>query len=131
MSNLAALLKAQGRLDEAEELYRAALESRRALLGGSHPSVLRSASSLSALLRARGRGEDAAEPPTRPEARLRRRDGPHRSMRRSVSSAGALPAADGTLVAEGGGCAGCSAANTGATSDNERHGAPQERGLRL
>lgn len=54
MSELAALLQEQGKLSEAEELYRSALDARTGALGAEHPSVGLSASNLSSVLRDQG-----------------------------------------------------------------------------
>ena len=61
INNLALLLKTQGKLGEAEPLYREALDGRRRTLGDSHPSTLTSINNLAGLLQAQGKlGE--AEP---------------------------------------------------------------------
>jgi len=46
MSNFAMLLKAQGKLDEAEPLYRDDLAACKDTLGDKHPSTLTSVSAL-------------------------------------------------------------------------------------
>ena len=50
MNNLAMLLKAQGKLDEARPLYEQALEGYRRTLGSSHPHTLSSMWNLATLL---------------------------------------------------------------------------------
>jgi hypothetical protein len=50
VSNLASLLEAQGKLTEAEPLFRRALEGRERQLGAAHPDTLSSASALASLL---------------------------------------------------------------------------------
>ena len=55
MNNLALLLQAQGKLDEAKPLYVETLEARGATLGPKHPSTLTSMSNLAALLLAQGK----------------------------------------------------------------------------
>ncbi|KAJ1639406.1 hypothetical protein T492DRAFT_1117215 [Pavlovales sp. CCMP2436] len=55
VNNLAALLKAQGKLAEAEPLFRRALEGREKQLGASHPDILTSVSSLASLLQVQGK----------------------------------------------------------------------------
>ena len=61
INNLGSLLEAQGKLDEAEPLYREALAGRRAALGDTHPSTLGSINNLGLLLQAQGK-RDEAEP---------------------------------------------------------------------
>jgi tetratricopeptide (TPR) repeat protein len=61
INNLANLLKGQGKLSDAEPLYREALAGRRRTLGDEHPSTLSSINNLAILLKGQGRlGE--AEP---------------------------------------------------------------------
>ena len=50
MGNLAGLLKAQGKLDEAEPLYRESLAAKKETLGDKHPSTLTSVSALVGLV---------------------------------------------------------------------------------
>ncbi len=57
--NLGHVLNRQGRLDEAEPLFRESVEGRRQSFGVEHPSTLYATSSLAALLRARGRLDEA------------------------------------------------------------------------
>ena len=59
LNNLGNVLRAQGRLREAEPLLREALEKRRRVLGEEHPSTLRSINSLGVLLQAQGRLREA------------------------------------------------------------------------
>ena len=47
-------LQAQGKFDEAEPLYREALEAQRGTLGDRNPDTLSSINNLSALLQAKG-----------------------------------------------------------------------------
>jgi tetratricopeptide (TPR) repeat protein len=61
LNQTASYLQAQGRYDEAEPLYRQALELRRELLGERHPDVATSLNNLAGLYRAQGR-YDEAEP---------------------------------------------------------------------
>ncbi|HEX2095280.1 MAG TPA: tetratricopeptide repeat protein [Longimicrobiaceae bacterium] len=56
---LARLLRARGRLDEAESLYRRALEGSGRVLGPEHPDTLTSVSNLALLLWERGRPDEA------------------------------------------------------------------------
>ena len=58
---VALLLRARGKLDEAEPLLREALAARREALGDTHPSTLVSINNLGDLLQARG-ALDEAEP---------------------------------------------------------------------
>ena len=61
INNMALLLQDQGKLGEAEPLYREALDGRRRTLGDSHPDTLTSINNLESLLQAQGKlGE--AEP---------------------------------------------------------------------
>ncbi|CAE7273498.1 klc-2 [Symbiodinium natans] len=62
---------ARSRLEEAEPLYREALEARRSKLGDQHPDTLISINNLAALLEARGRLEEA-EPLYREALKARR-----------------------------------------------------------
>jgi tetratricopeptide (TPR) repeat protein len=59
LNNLAALYRAEGRYDEAEPLYREALERRRAVLGPIHPDTLTSLNNLAFLYEDRGRSREA------------------------------------------------------------------------
>ena len=61
INQVALLLKQQGKLDEAEPLYREALQGKRAKLGNDHPSTLNSINNLGMLLQAQGT-LDEAEP---------------------------------------------------------------------
>jgi tetratricopeptide (TPR) repeat protein len=61
LNNLAGLYRAQGRYDEAEPLYRQALELSRELLGERHPDVATSLNNLAYLYQSQGR-YDEAEP---------------------------------------------------------------------
>ncbi len=61
MNNLAFLYKAQGRLGEAEPLYKRALEARERTLGREHPDTLRSVNNLAALYFAQRNWGRAAE----------------------------------------------------------------------
>ena len=61
LDTLASELKAQGKYDEAEPLYREALEAQRETLGDRHPSTLTSIINLGALLQNKG-ALAAAEP---------------------------------------------------------------------
>jgi len=59
LNNLAGLYRAQGRYDEAEPLYRQALELRRELLGERHPQVATSLNNLAYLYESQGRYNEA------------------------------------------------------------------------
>jgi len=59
--NLATLRLDQGKLDEAEKLYRTALEARRRVLGEDHPDTLASMNSLGDLMRELHRHAEAEE----------------------------------------------------------------------
>ena len=61
LDTLATELKVQGKYDEAETLYREALEVARETLGSRHPNTLNSISNLGVLLKAKG-DLAAAEP---------------------------------------------------------------------
>jgi tetratricopeptide (TPR) repeat protein len=56
---MARLLQAQGKLSEAEPLYREALEARRRTLGDTHPSTLASISNMAVLLQDQGKLSEA------------------------------------------------------------------------
>ena len=60
LMNVARLLQAQGKLDEAEPLYREALEASRATLGDRHPDTLVSISNMASLLQDQGKVDEAA-----------------------------------------------------------------------
>jgi len=59
VNNLAGLYKAQGRLAEAEPLFKRALEARERVLGKEHPETLGSADNLAGLYEAQGRLAEA------------------------------------------------------------------------
>jgi eukaryotic-like serine/threonine-protein kinase len=59
ISMFARLLHAQGKLAEAEPLYRQALEARRRLLGNDHEETLESVNELAELLRDQGKPTEA------------------------------------------------------------------------
>jgi tetratricopeptide (TPR) repeat protein len=61
LNNLAGLLRAQGKYDEAEPLCRQSLEILRKVLGEEHPNFAGSLNNLAAVLRAQGK-YDEAEP---------------------------------------------------------------------
>ena len=65
VNNLGSLLKAQGKLDEAEPLYRRALQAREETLGQMHPRTKKSALGLYNLLAKTGRHDEAAQPRAR------------------------------------------------------------------
>jgi tetratricopeptide (TPR) repeat protein len=71
MSNLAVLLSSQGKLSEAEPLYRDALRCWRETLGETHPETLSSMNNLGNLLWQQGKLSDA-EPLYRDVLRCRR-----------------------------------------------------------
>ncbi len=57
--SLATLLQAQGKLGEAEPLFREALDGQRRTLGDSHPDTLLSINNLASLLQAQGKFSEA------------------------------------------------------------------------
>jgi hypothetical protein len=57
LNRLAAVLRHQGRYEEAEEMNRRALKGREKMLGKEHPDTLISVSSLASVLRQQGRYE--------------------------------------------------------------------------
>ena len=59
IDRVASLLKAQGKLGEAEPLYREALAARRETLGDRHPDTLASINNMAALLKALGKPGEA------------------------------------------------------------------------
>ncbi len=59
LGNLAALLQAQGKDDEAERLFTRALQIRETKLGPDHPDTANSLNNLAALLQAQGRYNEA------------------------------------------------------------------------
>jgi Flp pilus assembly protein TadD len=61
VNNLAQLLQARGKLDEAEPLFLRALQGKEEALGAKHPHTLTSVNNLAFLLKARGK-LDEAEP---------------------------------------------------------------------
>ncbi|CAM9786211.1 unnamed protein product, partial [Ectocarpus fasciculatus] len=102
-SELAGLLHEQGKLLEAEELYRSALDMRIAALGVEHPCVGLSASNLSGVLRDQGRRAEAtsimrasmnitASPPSLPQQQQQQR------LRSASFGAAAAPSARGDAV---------------------------------
>ena len=64
INTLANMLMDQGKLGEAEPLFRRALESRERTLGRDHYDTLASASNLAALLKAKGKMEEAVPAPS-------------------------------------------------------------------
>jgi tetratricopeptide (TPR) repeat protein len=72
LSNLAGVLRSQGKLAEAEPYLREALERRRRVQGDQHPDTLRAIRSFGLLLSAQGRLSDA-EPYFREALETRRR----------------------------------------------------------
>ena len=59
MNQVGRMLQEQGRLGEAEVVYRRALEGRERVLGADHPSTLISVNNLGELLYAQGKLEEA------------------------------------------------------------------------
>jgi len=59
LNNLASVLKRQGKLAEAEPLFREALEIEKKLLGNEHPTLAVSLRNLASLLRDQGRLDEA------------------------------------------------------------------------
>ena len=59
MSYLALVLRARGKLDEAEPLLRQVMDALRRVLGPEHPDTLASMSGLALVLQARGKLAEA------------------------------------------------------------------------
>ena len=59
VNNLAFLLVAQGKLGDAEQFYRRALDGREQVLGPTHPATLDSVNNLACLLQTLGKVEEA------------------------------------------------------------------------
>ena len=99
VNNLGSLLQSQGKLEEAEPLYRRGLESRERVLGEEHPDTLTSVNNLGILLRAQGKLEEA-EPLYRRglEGRERVLGGEHPSTLTSVNNLGGLLESQGKLA---------------------------------
>ncbi len=91
MNNLGMLLQDQGKLEEAEPLFREPLEARRETLGPRHPSTLASLNNLAMLLQDQGKLEEA-EPLLREVAEgFRETLGPqHRNTLNSEGNLGML-----------------------------------------
>ena len=99
MNNLAVLLEAQGKLEEAESLHREAVERYRRVLGNEHESTLRSINNLSVVLQKSGKL--AAAEPLRREALEGRRKSlgdDHPDTLRSINSMGGLLVAQGRIA---------------------------------
>ena len=97
---LASELKAQGKLDEAEPLYREGLEMDRGALGDRHPNTLFSISNLGTLLYAKG--DLAAAEPLQREALVGQREthgNRHQSTLISINGLGMLLYAKDDLAA--------------------------------
>ena len=88
--NLASLLKALGKLDEAEPLYRWALEARERTLGKEHPDTLTSVNNLALLLQDMGKLDGPSRCRRALEARERALGKEHPSTLRSVSNLASL-----------------------------------------
>jgi len=71
-NNLAMLFHDQGKLDEAEPLFREALEVRRRTLGDTHPNTLANINNLGLLLKDQGKLSEA-EPLLREDLEAQRR----------------------------------------------------------
>ena len=100
LDTLASELKALGKYDEAEPLFREALEMNRETLGNRHPSTLGSINNLGLLLVAKG-DLAAAEPLCREalEGKRETLGSQHRSALLAISCLGALLYAKGDLTA--------------------------------
>jgi len=98
LTSLPRLLKAQGKLDEAEPLLREALRARRETLGDRHPDTLVSINNLGSLLKAQGK-LDEAEPLLREALRARRETlgDRHPDTLVSINNLGSLLKAQGKL----------------------------------
>jgi tetratricopeptide (TPR) repeat protein len=59
LNNLAGLYRSQGKYEEAEPLYRSALEKRKRLLGEEHPDIAISQWNLGVLYQSQGRYSEA------------------------------------------------------------------------
>jgi non-specific serine/threonine protein kinase/serine/threonine-protein kinase len=103
--NLGTLLQAQGKLDDAEPLFREALEAQRRTLGDEHPHTLGTINNLGRLFQAQGK-LDAAEPLLREALETLRRtrgdEHPHtlvtiESLGRLLRDQGKLDAAEPLL----------------------------------
>jgi tetratricopeptide (TPR) repeat protein len=99
ISNLAGVLRMLGELEEAEALFREALDRRRRVLGEAHPHTLTSINNVGYVLQARGRLAEA-EPFYREALERRRRVlGPdHPDTVRSNNNVGSVLEAQGKLV---------------------------------
>ena len=98
MSNLGGLLEACGKLDEAEALYRRALEGMERVLGPDHSDTLTSVNNLGLLLQARGELAEAEVLCRRALEGRERVLGPdHSSTLSSVNNLGSLLKAGGKL----------------------------------
>ena len=60
MKNLALLLEQMGEVEEAEQMYRAALVGRREVLGPQHPHTIVTMEDFAGMLRNEGREDEAA-----------------------------------------------------------------------
>ena len=100
LSRLARELQVQGKYDEAEPLYREALEVRRETLGNRHQKTLAAINNLGALLLAKG-DLAAAEPLCREALEVRRETlgNRHQSTLTSINNLGTLLQAKGDLAA--------------------------------
>ena len=99
LGTLASELKVQGKFDEAEPLYREALEMRRETLGNRHPKTLASINNLGLLLLAKG--DLAAEPLCREALEVLRETlgNRHPNTLNSINSLGLLLLEKGDLAA--------------------------------
>ena len=92
-------LQAKGKYDEAEPLYREALEGRRETLGNRHQNTVASLSNLASLLREKG-DLTAAEPLSREALELNRETlGQHQNTFASINNLGLLLKVKGDLAA--------------------------------
>ena len=98
LNNLALVLRAQGRLSEAEPLAREALEMRRRALPAGHPDIATSLNNLAVLLEAQGKVNEA-EPLAREALEIRRRALPagHPDIAQSLNSLAVVLQAQGKL----------------------------------
>ena len=98
MDTLAKELHAQGKFDEAEPLFREALEVSRETLGSRHPNTLASVNNLGTLLKAKG-DLTAAEPLYREALEVRRETlgNRHPNTLTSINNLGVLLREQGDL----------------------------------
>jgi tetratricopeptide (TPR) repeat protein len=81
LTNLALMLRDQGKYEEAEEMNRRALKGEERVLGVEHPYTLNTVANLASLLHAQGKHEEAERMNRRA---LKRHDPPADQISRSV-----------------------------------------------